>query len=137
MKRTKKNVPKGYDSWLEFDLTKKLKRCEYHPDKIEYTQTRMYEPDFVFYDDVTDITYYIEVKGRFRTRDEARKYVDVKRCLSNEEELVFIFQNPNTAMPFARKRADGSRYTMKEWAKKNGFAYYDPDTVPPEWSRKK
>jgi hypothetical protein len=135
MKRSKKNIPKGFDSWLEYDLSKQLKRCSYHPDKIEYTQVRNYEPDFVF--EEYGFTTYIEVKGRFRTRDEARKYVDVRNSLGKNETLVFIFQNPHTAMPFARKRADGSRYTMAEWAKKHDFEYYSPDTVPPMWSRKK
>jgi len=135
MKRTRKNVPKGFDSWLEYDLHKHLKACDYHPDCIEYTQIRNYEPDFVFRTKTK--TIYIEVKGRFRTRDEARKYVDIRDSLKRNEELRFIFQKPTTAMPFAKRRADGSKFTMQEWAKKNGFKFYSPETLPKIWSQKK
>lgn len=141
-KRTRKNVPKGFDSWLEYDLYQKLRRCEYHPDRIDYVQHKQYEPDFVYYDDKEQIKTFIEVKGRFRDRAEAKKYVDVRSSLQRSDiecvfELVFIFQNPNTAMPAARRRADGTRFTMADWAVKNGFTYYTPDTVPLEWSVKR
>ena len=135
MKRTRKNVPKGFDSWLEYDLSKELKSCSYHPDCIQYTQIRNYEPDFVYETQTKKI--YIEVKGRFRTRDEARKYVDIAKSLKPNEELRFIFQKPTTAMPFAKRRADGSKFTMEEWANKNNFKFYCPNTLPKLWRRKK
>ena len=64
---------------------------------------------------------YIEVKGRFRTREEARKYVEIRKALGKYEDLVFVFQNPNTPMPDSRRRKDGTRYRMKDWAEKNGY----------------
>ena len=132
-KRTNK-PPKGYDSWFEFDLHKKFKRCEYHVDKITYTQVRTYEPDFIYRDG--EYTIYIEAKGRFRDRAEAKKYVDISQCLGEQETLVFVFQNPRTAMPGARRRRDGTRYTMQEWADKQGFTWYTPETCPAGWSKK-
>ena len=134
MKRTRRNIPKGYDSWFEHDLHSKFKRCEYHVNKLTYTQVKTYEPDFVYYSG--DYTIYIEAKGRFRDRAEAKKYVDVSRCLGAKEELVFVFQNPRTAMPGARRRADGTRYTMQEWADKQGFVWYTAETCPVGWSKK-
>ena len=67
----------------------------------------MYEPDFVYRNG--DHTIYIEAKGRFRDRAEAKKYVDISRCLGETETLVFIFQNPRTVMPGARRRSDGTK----------------------------
>ena len=133
-KRTRRNLPRGFDSWFEYDLHQKLKLCEYHSCGITYTQVRTYEPDFIYYSG--DYTIYIEAKGRFRDRAEAKKYVDISRCLGEKEELVFIFQNPRTAMPGARRRSDGTRYTMQEWAEKQGFTWYTAETCPAGWSKK-
>ena len=133
MKRTRRNIPKGYDSWFEYDLHSKFKRCEYHVNKLTYTQVKTYEPDFVYYSG--DYTIYIEAKGRFREKPEARKYVDVKKALKPEEELVFVFQNPNNRMPAATKRKDGSYYCMSDWAERNGFDWYTPKTLPKEWTQ--
>ena len=82
------------------------------------------------------------MKGRFRDRNEAKKYVDIRDSLNRTvdfdfvHELVFVFQNPRTPMPFARKRADGTKFTMEEWADKNGFTFYTPSTLPNKWRHK-
>ena len=131
MKRTRKNVPKGFDSWLEFDLFNNLRKCEYHPDRIDYIQKKTYEPDFK-YTRPDGHTVYIEAKGRFRDRAEARKYIDIREGLE-DASLVFVFQNPQVSMPAAQRRADGTRLTMAEWATKNNFTYYCKDVVPKEW----
>jgi hypothetical protein len=80
-KRTRKNIPKGFDSWLEFDLSKELRQCKFHTEKIPYVQRKTYEPDFIFYDEEEELLTYIEVKGRFRDRAEAKKYVDIRDSL--------------------------------------------------------
>lgn len=133
MRRTLNNIPKGYDSWLEWDLAQELKRCEYHPCVVPYVQYKNYHPDFVFKTDET--TYYIEAKGRFREQAEARKYIDVKKSLSWTEELVFVFQNPENKMPNAQVRKDGTKRTMREWADYHGFTWYTPKTIPEEWKQ--
>ena len=135
MKRNRKNVPKGYDSWFEYDLFHKMKQCKYHSDAVLYVTHSRYEPDFTFHNGKYKV--YIEAKGRFRTRSEARKYLCVRDGLSKYEQLVFIFMNPKTAMPGAKKRKDGTRQTMAEWADKNGFAWYTMDTLPNAWLRRK
>lgn len=123
---TKKKLgkpPKGYDSWFEYELhTGVLNGCDYHTDSIPYTQEKMYEPDFRIGD------FLIEAKGRFRDSEEARKYVDIRNNLIHEE-LVFVFYHPDTPMPRARRRNDGTKFTMAEWADKNGFRYYTVETI--------
>lgn len=144
MKKRKEKPPKGYDSWFEYDLhTKQLKGCKCHTEKVEYTQVKMYEPDFIYHGTTSPEgkprkggwKIYIEAKGRFRDRGEARKYVDVHKGLGKNEELVFVFYNPMTPMPGARKRADGTKLTHGEWASLQGFRYFTADTLPVSWSK--
>jgi hypothetical protein len=119
--------PKGYDSWFEYELhTGVLKPCQYHTGRVHYTQEKVYEPDFVVGD------FLIEAKGRFRDSEEARKYVDIRKSLILDMlklELVFVFYHPDTPMPRARRRNDGTKFTMAEWANKNGFRYYTVETI--------
>lgn len=123
---TKKKLgkpPKGYDSWFEYELhTGVLKSCDYHTGVVSYTQEKMYEPDFAIGG------FLIEAKGRFRDSEEARKYIDIRKSLT-VEELVFVFYDPKTPMPRARRRNDGTKFTMSEWADKNGFRYYTVETI--------
>jgi len=135
MKRTRKNVPKGYDSWFEYDLFHKLNECKYHTETIEYVTVRKYHPDFIFHNG--KYKTYIEAKGRFRDRGEARKYISVQEGLNKYEDLAFIFMNPNTPMPNARRRQNGTRQTMAEWADKYNIKWYTMDTLPLEWIRRK
>ena len=130
-RRTRKNVPKGFDSWLEYDLYQVLKGCKYHSETVKYIQEKQYHPDFIFHNGRYKV--YIEAKGRFRDKAEARKYVDVKAGLNKWETLVFIFQNPMTPMPGARKRQDGTKFTMADWANKHGFNWYSREDLPPQW----
>ena len=137
-KKIKRNKPpKGYDSWFEYDLhCKHLQGCKFHSEKIQYYQVKEYQPDFVYINS-RGFKTIIESKGRFRDSAEARKYKDVARGLSFDEELVFIFQNPAAPMPNAKKRRDGTKLTHGEWAELNGFRFFDIYTLPEEWSIKK
>ena len=131
-KRKSKALPKGCDSHLEADLKKGgLRGCEWKPDRIPYTIEKNYNPDCVYGDII------IEVKGRFRTSDEAAKYVWLRKALPEEKELVFVFASPNCKMPNAKRRKDGTFNTHKAWAEKNGFRWYDKNHLPPEWGKKK
>lgn len=152
-KKTKQVVPAGYDSRLEYDLHQnELKDFNYHPEeRIRYAVPSTYEPDFV-----TEICLQqdckctkrrrcssrkeilVEVKGRFRERKEASKYIHIRDCIeqareeeenyngiqAKEKELVFLFQDADKPMPFAQKRKDGTKQTHGEWARKNNFRYY-------------
>lgn len=138
-KRGNRKPPKGYDSWFEYELHQKLlKGCKCHSETLEYTQVKIYHPDFIYSDSSTKGGYkvYIEAKGRFRDRGEARKYIDVKKALKKNEELVFIFYNAQTPMPNAKKRIDGTKLTHGEWAFINGFRYFTEDSIPASWGLK-
>ena len=128
-----------FDSGFERKLYAILDPMEanYHPMdcKLYYTVTSGYEPDFVVWND-DGTTTYVEAKGRFRDATEARKYRAVRDSLKPTEELVFIFQNPNVAMPNTSKRRDGTKYSISEWADKYNFTWYTAETVPEHWRRK-
>jgi hypothetical protein len=118
-------------SKFEVDLKKKLKKCRYEPFKLSYTWESEYIPDFV---PKHNEKILIEAKGRFRTRQEARKYGAV-RDANPDYEIVFVFMNPNVPMPGARKRKDGTRLSHKEWAEMNNFRWFTIGTLPEEWKK--
>ena len=97
-------------------------------------QYKTYYPDFIYHDNKN--TIYIEAKGRFRDRQEARKYVDIAQGLGKHDELVFIFYNPKTPMPGARRRKDGTKLSHGEWADKQGFRHFTEFDVPFSWGVK-
>lgn len=145
-RKKKAKIPTGYDSKLEYDLhANELKDWDYHPrERISYAVPSTYEPDFVtevkWNEDCRCIegrcndcikTVLVEVKGRFRTRQEATKYIYVRQSLEEEafetgkeQELVFLFQDSSKPMPFAARRKNGTKQTHGEWAKKNNFPYH-------------
>lgn len=122
-RRKKKTKPIGYDSQLEHDLHKdQLKDWEYHPsERIHYEVPSSYEPDFVR--EIKGKKILLEVKGRFRDRTEATKYIYIREALKENEEIIFLFQDANKPMPFVRKRKDGTKQTHGEWAERNGFRF--------------
>lgn len=113
-----------YDSRFEERLHKGvLKRCEVHPKRLPYKVHAEYEPDFQYGKTL------IEAKGRFRERKEASKYLWVRQYLPRGYELVFVFMNPNTPMPHAKKRKCGTKQTVSEWATKNDFKWFTMATI--------
>lgn len=127
-KKTKNFYP--YKNEFEYKLSILMPHAVYESkDRIlEYQVESKYHPDFVFPDNDWLV---IEAKGRFMGGStEAAKYVWVKRC-NPKIEIVFLFDDPNqTAYPGCRKRTDGSKLTMGEWASKNGFAFFPAKHVP-------
>lgn len=81
-----------------------------------------YNPDFVW--DSPQGKIYIEIKGYFQDSSEASKYKWVKEALGDNEELIFIFEDPDKALHYLCKRKDGSKMTMAQWAEKNGFRWF-------------
>jgi len=119
---------------FERAVAKKLKNCEYEPKEYikEYTLKGTYLPDFV---PKNEDHILIEAKGRFRTRHEANKYIAVRKD-NPGVTVVFIFYDPYKPMPGARKRKDGTRFSMAEWADKNEFDWYTIKTIPTRWCKK-
>ena len=125
-----------FDSGFERGLYAVLdpEKAHYHPDvHIAYTIVKSYEPDWYIRELGREI--FIEAKGRFRDAEEARKYIEISKTLTENQELVFILQNPNTKMPNAKKRKDGSFYVMSDWCDKHGFKWYTAQTLPQRWRR--
>ena len=75
----------------------------------------------------------MESKGRFWDHAEYSKYLWVKKALPRNTELVFLFANPASPMPGAKRRKDGTKRTHAEWAETNGFRWYSEDTMPDKW----
>lgn len=128
---TKSTKPK-YRSKFEASLAKgPLKHVPYEPIVVQYgvviQDVRKYTPDFVFQKGF--MTYMIEAKGRFRTPDEVQKYLFVRESLPENMKLVFLFMNPETKMPGAKVRKNGTFRTMAEWADTEGFTFYTKETI--------
>ena len=122
-----------YRSKFEQSLAKgPLKGVPYEPIIIKYgvviQENRKYTPDFVFKKGF--MIYLIEAKGRFRTADEVQKYLFVRDSLPENMKLVFLFMNPETKMPGAKIRKNGTYRTMAEWADTEGFTFYTKETIP-------
>ena len=118
---------RGADSKWEAKLRDGvLADCKHHPGHhIQYSIPHHYEPDFLYKDSI-----FIEAKGRFVDSAEARKYVYIKPEIEKlGMTFVFLFYKPDTPMPQAKRRKDGSKRTMREWADEHGFRWYTEDTI--------
>ena len=103
-----------------------MKDVPYESKKFKYTaiEERVYNPDGVITDDIL-----IEVKGRFRTRAEARKYLHFRNCYPNVH-LCFVLGGKDVPLPGAKERKkDGRKRTHEDWLTENGFLYCYEDTV--------
>ena len=121
--RHNKTYPKQYDSGFEHEIAQQLSdEWEHHPAKISYVSSHTYTPDFKR--TVDGKTTYIEAKGRFRTRNEASKYIAIRDALKENEELVFIFYNADHPLVGAKKRKDGTKQSHGDWATSNGFKWH-------------
>ena len=133
------SVPKGYDSHFEAYLDKQVLDTEWvylptpTPEPVSYVVEHTYHTDFIRYDD--DKTIYLEAKGRFWDYAEYNKYVWIAISLNTNQELVFLFAEPNAAMPGAKRRKDGTKFSHAEWAERNGFRWFSEYTLPEEWKK--
>lgn len=119
-----KGLPKGYDSWPEYNLHQGLLKDEvFHPELVSYTVSHKYEPDFLISHKTGE--YLLEFKGYFRDSPEAAKYTWIREALNDDQELLFIFDKPSKPIHFRAKRKDGTKQTHGEWALKNNFRYFD------------
>ena len=127
-----KDVPETYDSKWEYNLHQGiLKGWEHHGDTVEYIVEHKYHPDFIKV--FGGKTILLEAKGRFWDYQEYNKYTWVRKALPNNTELVFLFSEPYSPMPQAKKRKDGTKRSHAEWAEKNNFRWYSEDTLPHTW----
>jgi len=134
-----KRVPRGYDSNFEAHLDQEVLDDDWvhiptpDPDPVPYVVEHTYHTDFMRVEDGKRI--YLEAKGRFWDYQEHNKYVWIKKALKEDEELVFLFAEPNAPMPGARRRKDGTKYSHAAWADKHGFRWYSEYSLPEEWKK--
>jgi hypothetical protein len=115
-----------YDSTTERDLhLGPLKEASFHKSKVSYIIEHKYSPDFEYKN------LLIEVKGYFQDSKEIQKYPWIKQALvGSGKELIFVFPKPHQAIHFKTKRkACGTKMTHAEWAEKNGFRWFDCESI--------
>jgi len=117
----------AYRSGLEKEVAQVLKGFEYEPFSVSYSQPRTYTPDFIH---PKNQGIWYEVKGFFRTSDEAKKYIHIRDSYP-EVELRFIISNPNIkAYPRVKMK-------MGDWLTKNGFKWCLASDIPKSWIKGK
>ena len=103
---------------------------EFHPSPIQYQMKREYRPDFQIHlprssaGANTPTLLLVEVKAIFQDAAEMQKYPWVRESLRGPQELVFVFEDPAKPIHFYKKRKDGTKLTVSEWAEKNGFRWF-------------
>lgn len=112
-----------YRSDLERRVGEQLTNHEHEPFSVAYEVPKKYTPDFVPSD---DYSIWYEVKGYFRTHEEAKKYVFIQENYPNIT-LRFIIVNPNT------RAYPGVKKTMGQWLTEQGFEWCTVDNIPEEW----
>ena len=127
-----KDLVKGYDSNWEYELhTGILDNWSFHTDKVPYTVSHNYHPDFLR--EIEGKKILLEAKGRFWDYAEFSKYIWISKTLPDDTELVFLFANPSAPMPQAKRRKDGTKRSHGEWASANNFRWFSEDSIPDTW----
>jgi hypothetical protein len=127
-----KDLVKGYDSNWEYELHSGiLDNWSFHTDKIPYTVSHNYHPDFLRIIEGKKIL--LEAKGRFWDYTEFSKYIWISKTLPQDTELVFLFADPSAPMPQAKRRKDGTKRSHGEWASANNFRWFSEDSIPDTW----
>ena len=127
-----KDLVKGYDSNWEYELhTGILDNWSFHTDKVPYTVSHNYHPDFLR--EIGGKKILLEAKGRFWDYAEFSKYIWISKTLPDDTELVFLFANPSAPMPQAKRRKDGTKRSHGEWASANNFRWFSEDSIPDTW----
>ena len=108
-------------------LKQKVKRKEgtlsYETEKLPYTLSKNYVPDFII-SSPSNGNMYIEVKGYLRPEDRT-KAIAVKQA-HPEKDIRFIFATNNSLYK-------GSKNRYSDWCEKHGFKYCFKDSIPGDW----
>lgn len=112
-----------FEARVAADLKSRKIKFEYEPDKVPYILAHTYTPDLKLPNGI-----YIELKGRFTSKDRS-KMLAVKKQ-KPDLDIRLVFMNPNVTLSKA------STTTYGEWATKHGFIWTHT-TVPSEWAKEK
>lgn len=111
------------------DLAKRGDTIEYEAEKLPYTTSHVYIPDFIITrKDGTKI--YIETKGNGRawTPQVMQKMLAV-RAQNPDLDIRIIFYKDGE---YGSRRKDGSRQRQSDWATKHNYTFAIGD-VPESW----
>ena len=110
-------------------LKRKKVSFEYETEKLEYTVSAKYIPDFII-TTKSGRKIYVETKGNGRSFDgpSRRKLIAVK-SQHPDKDIRIVFYSDGKIGP---TRKDGTRLTQGAWAAKNGFTYAIKE-IPDEW----
>lgn len=105
--------------------------CEfsYETERIRYTVTGNYVPDFIIRT-ATGKTIYVETKGNGRSFDgPARRKLRAVQAQHPELDLRIVFYANGKCGP---KRKDGTYMLQGDWAERYGFKWAIKD-IPESW----
>lgn len=110
-------------------MLKRGDQVEYETEKLDYTTSHVYIPDFIITrKDGTKI--YIETKGNGRAwTHQVRQKMLAVRDQHPDLDIRIIFYKDGE---FGSKRKDGSRLRQSDWATKYKFTFAIGD-VPEDW----
>ena len=60
-------------------------------------------------------------------------YMGIIKKPEQKEKLVFLFADPKTPMPQAKRRKDGTKRSHSEWASSKNFRWFSEDSIPEDW----
>ena len=102
---------------------------EYETERLQYTVTGKYVPDFILRTR-SGRKIYIETKGNGRSFDgPSRRKLIAVRSQHPEKDIRIVFYANGVIGP---RRKDSSRLTQGEWATKNGFKWSIRE-IPESW----
>ena len=131
-KQARKLQWKPYKNKFEYmtaqHIRSKKLNFEYETEKLEYTLTKKYIPDFII--EKPSGNLYIETKGNGRSWDASAraKMVAVKEQHPDLDIRILFWSDGE----FGARRKDGTKQTQSGWAEKNGFQWAIRET-PDEW----
>jgi hypothetical protein len=121
---------------FEYEVYNKLKdvlpkeaKLEYESEKLTYTITAEYTPDFVItFKDGSKL--YIEAKGNGRQFDHAvkKKMIAIKGQHPDKNIRIIFYADGKVG----QTRKDGTFMRQSDWAKRNGYTFSIKD-IPEEW----
>lgn len=114
-------------------LKEKGVKFTYETEKLPYTVSASYIPDFILTLS-SGKRLYIETKGNGRSFDgPARRKLNAVKEQHPDIDLRLVFYSNGNIGP---KRKDGSRLNQGEWADRHGFKWAIKE-IPHEWLKEK
>lgn len=112
----------GFEPLIYEQLTKAKVKVSYEETKLPYVTHHYYVPDFEV-NTRSGTTFFLEVKGYFRTADQVK--MRAVKTANPDLDIRLIFQKDNRLNKF-------SKMHYSDWATKYGFPFAIGE-LPKEW----